>query len=107
MVVFLCKLVATISLRGGRLCGKNDSFRGSCFPFYCTAFIFVSHARLLAIVVTTSRICLKSNIGATACATGASILFQFGLANANNLKIDYSITYTTFLWHVYIHFQRV
>ena len=107
MVVFLCKLVATISLRGGRLCGKNDSVRGSYFRLCGTAFTFARHARLLAIVVTTPRICLKSDTGATACATGASNLFQFGLANANNLKIDYSITYTTFLWHVYIHFQRV
>ena len=86
MVVFLCKLVATISLRGGRLCGKNDSIRGSYFLLCCMAFIFASYAPLLAIVVTTPRICLKSDTGATACATGAIILFQLGLAHANDVK---------------------
>ena len=50
-MVFLHKLVAFISLCGGRLCGKNDSVRGSYFRLCGTAFTFARHARLLAIVV--------------------------------------------------------
>lgn len=81
-MVFLCKLVSSISLRGGRLYGKNDSVRGSYFPFCCTAFIFASHARLLAIVVTTSRQCLKSDTGCNSVATRAITGVLFGLTIA-------------------------
>ena len=78
----MCKLVSAINMRESRLCGKNDSIRGSYFSFCCVAFIFAPHARLLAIMVTTSRQCLKSDTGCNSVATRAITGVLFGLTIA-------------------------
>lgn len=103
-MVFICaNLVATIILRGGRLCGKNDHVRGGYFRFCGRTLIFAPYAPLLAIVVTTSRICLKSDTGATACATGAIILFKLGLAHANDVKSTIPLLIRPFcVMHIFI-----